>query len=136
MARQYLYAGESDGGRIIKFGGSALTQITTAGTTSVLLSGTTLDWEPTGPAGDNVFRAVVLSITYTNGYSVRVTPSVDGTALAAQDFSGSGAGKRDLKAFVSERGSRISVVWEQLTRTGDLTVQDIQVAYIPIRQFP
>lgn len=132
----YLYAGESDGGRIVRFG-SGLTQITTASTASVLLDCQTWDLMPMGPSGDCVFRSIVVVIGYSNGYSIRVTPYVDGTALEAQTFSGSGAADAtDCQAWVKARGARVSVKVEQLTRTGTLSLVDVRVAYVPMRQVP
>ena len=134
--RGYLYAGESDGGRVVRFTSSKLTQITTAGTTPVLSSIEVRDFEPAGASGDSVFRLVAVKIKYSNGYSVRVTPKVDGVEQEAQSFSGAGAGTATLSAWVKTRGTRISVKAEQLARTGDLEWSNVQVSYVVIREAP
>lgn len=130
-----LYVGESDGGRVIKLG-TGLTQITTAGTESVLPVWETWDFLPATEAGDNVFRNIIVTIEYSNGYLIRVTPYVDGTALTAQDFSGSGAGTMDCQAFVAARGARLKVRVEALARTGSLEVVNIRVGYKSLRLAP
>lgn len=134
--RGYLYAGESDGGRVVRFTKDKLTQITTASTTSVLSVIETRDFEPAGASGDSVFRLVAVKIKYSNGYSVRITPKVDGAEQEAQSFSGAGAGTTTLSAWVKTRGTRLSVKAEQLTRTGDLEWSNVQVSYVVIREAP
>lgn len=131
----YLYAGESDGGRIVRFG-TGTTQVTPSGTEAVLLDVETWDLLPMGPSGDCVFRSVVVVIAYTNGYAIRVTPYVDGEALTAQSFSGSGSGTTDCQAWIKGRGARMRVKVEQTSRTGDLELVDIRLAYVPMRQLP
>ena len=132
----YLYVGESDGGRIVRTGTDALTQVTTASTESVLLVLETQDAEPMGPSGDCVFRSIVVPITYSNGYAVTITPYVDGVALSPQSFTGSGSGKESLTAWVKSRGARCRVKIAQTTRTGDLTVENAVVWYVAMRGFP
>ncbi len=133
---QFLYAAESDGNRVIRYG-TGLTKITDAGTSDVLLAVNTWDWTPMGPAGDNVFRMVIVTIRYTNGYHVRITPSVDGTALTPQEFSTpAGSGTTDLQAWVVQRGARLSVQMELLDRTGDIELVNIQAAWMPMRVVP
>lgn len=136
MSRAAVYLGEADGGRVIKLGGDALTQITSAGTEDVLLDAETWDLVPLGPAGDSVFRMIIVTIQYSNGYAVRVTPTVDGVALAAQDFSGAGAGTTALQAWVVARGARCSVRVEQTARTGDFELVNVQAAFVPLREVP
>jgi hypothetical protein len=132
----FVYRGEADGGRIIRTGTSALTRITTAGTTAVLPYIETVDVEPMGPSGDCVFRSVVVAITHGAGYAVTVTPYVDGVELSPQSFSGSGSGKQDLHAWIKQRGARCRVVVELTTRTGDVSFENIVLWHVPIRGFP
>lgn len=132
----YLYLGEGDGGRIIRVTPTATTHVTTASTTPTLSRLETWDLVPAGPSGDVVFRMVIVTVAYDDGYQIRVTPSVDGVALLAQDFSGSGRGTADCQAFVARRGARLSVVCEQLARTGSHEWVDVQAAYLPIRVVP
>lgn len=136
MSRQFIYTGEANGGRIIRHGVDLFTQITTAGTEDVLLALGTWDLVPSGEAGDNVFREVIATVRYTNGFSIRITPSIDGIALAAQDFNGVGAGTLDCQAYVAKRGARISATIEQLTATGTLELVNVQIAYVPLREVP
>lgn len=136
MAKQYLYLGESAGGRIIRVGGAALTQIATSGTESVLLDVQTWDMVPMGSAGDVVFRQIIVTVRYTNGFSIKVTPYVDGVALNAQNFSQSGSGTFPCQAYVASRGARLAVRVQALTRTGELELLDITAAFQPIRQVP
>ncbi len=133
---QFLYAAEADGNRVIRYG-TGLTKVTDAGTEPVLLAAGTWDWTPMGPAGDNVWRMVIATIRYTNGYHVRITPSVDGTDLSAQDFSVTGgAGTTDLQAWVVRRGARLAVTVELLSRTGTIELVNIQAAWLPMRVVP
>ena len=132
----YLYAGESDGGRIIRYGGTDLTQITTSGTESVLPYFETWDIQPMGPSGDCVFRSVVVTVLYGNGFAISVTPYVDDVALSTQTFSGSGAGKQDCQAWVKARGSRCKVVVQATARTGTLKPEVTDCFYVPMRRVP
>lgn len=132
----FLYLGESDGGRVVRVGGHATTQITTAGTISVLPYIESWDIQPMGPSGDCVFRSVVVTVLYDNGFSISVTPYVDGTALETQNFSGNGAGKMDCQAWVKARGARCSVVVQATARTGDLQFEVTDCFYVPMRRVP
>lgn len=131
----FLYVGETSGGRILRYG-TGLSHVTDAGTTPVLMEAETWDAIPAGEVGDVVFRGVSATIKVTNGYSVRLTPYVDGVALTAQDFSGSGAGVFDVQAFIAERGNRAKAVFEQLARTGDLELMSLEVESKTIRMSP
>lgn len=130
-----LYTAESDGGRIVKYG-TSLTQITTAGTESVLPEWETWDFVPTTEAGDSLFRNVIVTVAYSSGVSIQVTPYVDGVALEAQNFSATGSGTTDFQAFVVARGARCKVKVAALARTGDIELVNIRVGYQPIRLAP
>lgn len=132
----FLYAGESDGGRIVRFTSSKLTQITTAGTESVLPVVETWDIQPLGPAGDCVFRSIVVTVLYDNGFSIAVTPYVDDVALATQNFSGTGTGKQDCQAWVKARGSRCYVRIAGRARTGGVSIEGADGFYVPMRRIP
>lgn len=136
MSRQFIYAGEANGGRIIRYGVDLLTQITSSGSEDVLLALGTWDLVPSGEAGDNVFREVIATVRYINGFAIRITPSIDGIALAPQDFNGVGAGTLDCQAFVAARGARIAVTVEQITTTAPIELVNVQVAYVALRQVP
>lgn len=131
----FLYLGEKTGGRILRYG-VGLTDVTDASTTAVLFEAESWDVMPGGEVGDVVFRGVSATVKATNGYSVRITPCLDGTALTPQDFSGSGAGVFACQAFVAERGNRMKATVEQLTRTGDLELMSLEVESRTIRATP
>jgi hypothetical protein len=71
VASQYVFLGESNGGRIIRLAGAALTQIKTSGSEDVLLDVETWDLVPMGEAGDCVFRMIIVTVKYSNGFSIR-----------------------------------------------------------------
>jgi hypothetical protein len=130
-----LYVGESDRGRIIKFD-STTTQITSNSTTLVLPTFSTQDFLPAGEAGDAIFRNIIVTIKYTNAFSIRVTPYVDDVALPAQDFSGAGAGTMDCQAFIAKRGARCRCDVEFRDNNGTLEVVNIRVGFQVIRAAP
>lgn len=133
----YVYVGESDGGRVIRTGTDALTQVTTASTESVLPYLETWDIQPLGPSGDCVFRSVVVAVTYSNGYAITVTPYVDGVAYESQSFSGSGSGKTAVTAWLrNARGATCRVVVQATSRTGDLRFEVTDLFYVPMRRIP
>ena len=136
MPSQFVYLGESNGGRIVRLAGAPLQQITTGGSTDVLLDVTTWDLVPAGESGDCVFRMVIVTVKYSNGFSIQVTPSVDDVALPAQAFSQQGSGTFPCEAFVAARGAKLSVRVQQLARTGDLELVNIKAAYVPLREVP
>jgi hypothetical protein len=136
MPSQYVFLGESNGARIIRLAGAALTQIKTAGSEDVLLDVETWDLVPMGEAGDCVFRMVIVTVKYSNGFSVEITPKVDDVALPAQSFSQQGSGTFPCEAYVASRGAKLSVRVRQLARTGDLELVNIKTAYLPIREVP
>lgn len=131
----FLYVGETAGGRILRYG-TGLTHVTDAGTEAVLMDAETWDAIPAGEVGDVVFRGVSATVKVSNGYSVRVTPYVDGVALTPQDFSGSGAGVFDVQAYVAERGNRAKATIAQLTRNGDFELLSLEVESRTIRSTP
>lgn len=136
MSSQFVYLGESNGARIIKLAGTALTQIKTAGSENVLLDIETHDLVPMGEAGDSVFRMVIVTVKYSNGFYIRVTPKVDGVDLQQQDFSLQGSGTFACEAFAVSRGARISARVQQLSRAGDLELVNVRAAFKPIREVP
>lgn len=132
----YVYAGESDGGRIVRFNASTTTQVTTSDVEFVLGDIRTWDFVPMGPSGDSVFRNVIVTVSHTNGFNIRVTPYIDDEALPAQEFSGVGNGTQDCQAWIARRGARLSVRAEQLANFGQVEWVNIEVAYTPIRRSP
>lgn len=136
MPSQYVFLGESNGGRLIRLAGAALTQITTASSQDVLLDVETWDMVPAGESGDCVFRMAIVTVKYSNGFSIEVTPKVDDVELDAQSFSQQGSGTFPCEAYVVSRGAKLSVRVRQLARTGDLELVNIKAAYVPLREVP
>lgn len=136
MPSQFVFLGESNGGRIIRLAGAALTQIKTSGSEDVLLDVETWDLVPMGEAGDCVFRMVIVTVKYSNGFSIEITPKVDDVELDVQAFSQQGAGTFPCEAYVVSRGAKLSVRVRQLARTGDLELVNVKAAYLPMREVP
>lgn len=136
MPSQYVILGESNGGRLIRLAGAALTQITSASSQDVLLDVETWDLVPAGESGDCVFRMVIVTVKYSNGFSIEITPKVDDVALDAQSFSQAGSGTFPCEAYVVARGAKLSVRVRQLARTGDLELVNIKAAFVPLREVP
>lgn len=138
----YVYFGQVDGPRILRYG---------EGHQLVQGDGTLADYtarlelwalEPMGPVGDIVFRSIDLKLRHTLGYSVTVTPVVDGVADTPQTFSGGPApgGEQEeyveLQAPITRRGSQVSAIVEL---DASYTVQDIvtiSASGMPLRQVP
>jgi hypothetical protein len=131
---------EAAGARLIRFG-VGRTQVTAAGTEDVLLDVSTWDASPAGPEGDVVYRSLAAEITHDGGYSVGVTPIVDGAEQAEQTFSGgapSGGGteRATLQAFIAVRGNRIAARVRQLDDAGTLEVVSVTASASVIRGTP
>lgn len=127
-----LHLGEYTGGRILTYG----TGISQVGT-DYQFDVTTWDLAPAGDVGDCVFRSVDVAFAYTNGYSIGVTPIVDGVSQAEQEFSGSGSGTNgQAQAQFAARGTRIAARVRTLSRTGDIELRDVLVSFGVIRQTP
>lgn len=127
-----LFLGEYSGARILTYG----TGISQVGD-DYQLDVTTWDVAPAGDVGDCVFRSVDVAFAYTNGYSIGVTPIVDGVAQAEHTFSGSGSGTNgQAQAQFAARGTRISARVRTLSRAGDIELRDIITSYAVIRQTP
>lgn len=133
---QFIYAGEADGGRVVRLGAPVLTKITSAGTDPVLFRLQSWDFYPAGPSGICLFRLFSVRLIASAGYDVRVTPYVDGEALDPQDFSSSDVGESLLQAWFAARGTYCSVVVEQLQRLGEFELVDVQVGFRALRAQP
>lgn len=136
MPSQFVFLGESAGARIIKLAGDALNQIKTAGSEAVLMDLESHDLVPAGEAGDVVFRMILVTVKYSNGFQIRVTPKVDEVALAQQEFSQSGSGTYVCEAWVATRGARLSVRIQQLSRAGDFELVNAKAGFVIIREVP
>lgn len=126
-----LFLCESSGARVLAYG----TGITQQGT-DYQMDLQTWDLIPMGEAGDCYFRGIDVTIEYTNGFNIGVTPVVDGVELAEQTFTGSGTGTTVLQAPLTTRGARIAVNIRSVSRAGDLIVHNVQAQYVPLRQVP
>lgn len=126
------YLGEYAGARVLVYG-SGISQVDT----DYQLDLRTWELTPAGPVGDVLFCTVNVAFRYSNGYSLGITPIVDGVSLTEQTFSGSGA--RDdgqAQATFRTRGTRIAARVRTLARSGDLTIDDVQIAGVVIRTTP
>jgi len=97
---------------------------------------TTWDVIPMGEVGDASFRTIDVSLKVDNGYSIGVTPIVDGVSLSEQTFSGSGTGEVQCQAFIATRGARIAARVRTLSRAGAVEVHNVACSFVPIRRVP
>lgn len=127
----FVYLAEAAGARILRYG---------VGVTQVgdpyQLDVQTWDARPFGEAGVALFRTVVVSLRHTNGYSIDVTPFVDGVQLPAKDFS-SGAPPSPqteevalLRYYIGRRGTAISVRVKTLSLLGETEI--VNIGYTPV----
>lgn len=129
MATTYL--GEAAGPRVF-LQGQGLTQVGSG----YQLDLETWDITPAGAVGTCSFRSVDVTFLASNGYSIGVTPIVDGVAQLEQLFSGVGAGEVKCQAFIALRGARIAARVRSLALTGDLDVHDVSCEYVVLRAAP
>jgi hypothetical protein len=81
-----LYIGELTGARAIQVG-LGTSDATSASTQDVLFDVTTHEMAPAGSSGDLVLRAIAVTLKHTAGYSIGITPYIDGSPLEEQFFS-------------------------------------------------
>lgn len=130
MAGQ-LYLGEATGARILKVG-QGIAQV--GGTYD--LDVTTWDILPAGEVGDCGFRSIDVAIKVSNGFSIGITPIVDGVSLEEQQFTGAGAGEKQCQAFLGERGTRIAARVRTLSRAGTVELHSINTSLVVLRRSP
>lgn len=135
-----LFLGEAQGARIIRTN-VGVTDITADGVADVLLEVETHDLYPAGETADLIFRSVDLAVRSDQGYSVDVTPVVDGVALGTQSFNAPAPvagtdGVAEAQAFIAARGTRLAVQITQTHAAGDVEVLDASAAWQLIRQTP
>lgn len=126
-----LYLCESAGARIFAVG-DTITQV--SGTYQ--LDVTTWDILPAGEVGDCLFRTVDVSIEADGGYSIGITPIVDGVSQDEQTFSGSDTGIVQCQAYLASRGTRIAARVRTLARFGDVELHTINCSYVVLRASP
>lgn len=131
MSGSVLYLCESAGARIFAVG-DTITQVNG----SYQLDVTTWDILPMGEVGDCLFRTIDVSLNVTGGYSVGLTPIVDGVSLPEQTFGGSETGPVQVQAYLAVRGARIAARVRTLARVGDVELHTIKCSYVGLRQTP
>lgn len=125
------YLGERSGARILAYG-DATTQVGTDFQATL----ETWDVVPLGPVGDALFRSIDVSLKATAGYSIGITPIVDDVELTEQFFSGSDTGPVACQAFFATRGTRCRAKVRTVSRTGDIELYDVALAFTPLRIVP
>jgi hypothetical protein len=131
MPGSVLYLCEAAGARLIAVG-DTIAQV--AG--SYQLDVTTWDIIPAGEVGDNSFRSIDVVLGVAGGYSVGITPIIDGVAQTEQLFSGAESGIVQLQAYVAVRGARIAARVRTLARYGDVELYTIKTSFVILRQTP
>lgn len=126
-----FFLGEKSGGRVLAYGDS-----TSQVGTDFQASLTTWDLLPAGETGDVLFRSIDVSFYASAGYSIGITPIVDGVSLAEQTFSGAGTGEQQAQAFFATRGTRCAATVRTISRSGDLDLHNVQIAYYVVRETP
>lgn len=138
----FPYFGEAGGPRVLRYGeGHKL--LDPAGA-SVTYKPRVELWEliPAGPVGDVVYRSVDLKLRHTLGYSVTITPIVDGVAENPQSFSaGPPAGGLteeyvELQAPIAKRGTDISAIVELDSTYAVQDVVTVSASGVPLRLVP
>lgn len=132
-----LYIGEKVGSRVIQVG-VGVVDTTAGGTTDVLFDITTQDTFPLEGGGSVLFHALYVTLRHTNGFSVGVTPIVDGFPDVEQTFQGSSAtvggdGLFTVQAFFRLRGERIACRVRQLAATDLVEAVSVASTFVPIR---
>lgn len=131
MAGSTLYLCESAGARIFAVG-DTITQVTG----SYQLDVTTWDLIPAGEVGDCLFRTIDVSLYVVGGYSIGITPIVDGVEQSEQTFGGSDTGFVQCQAYLATRGARIAARVRTLSRVGDVELHTIKASGVALRVSP
>lgn len=126
-----MYLCESAGARLFAVG-DTITQVNG----SYQLDVTTWDITPAGEVGDCVFRTIDVSMAVTGGYSIGITPIVDGVSQPEQTFSGSTTGIVQCQAYLAVRGARCAARVRTLVRYGEVELHTVKCSYVPIRISP
>jgi hypothetical protein len=132
-----LIIGELSGARAIQVG-IGQSDVTTGGTTAVLFDATTQDLFPLDGGGHVMFAGLKVTIRHTNGFSIGVTPVVDGVSDTEQTFVVSAAtvgadGIFTVYAPFRLRGERCACRVRQLAATDVVELVDIALEFVPIR---
>ena len=133
-----LFLGMFGGSQILRYG-VGLTQIETPFGSGVPYSASLGTWDflPAQEVGDVVYRSLSLSFGYTNGYSLGITPVVDGVSLVESQFNGVGTSiAGQCQIFLGVRGTRLSAQIRVITQMGQISFFNLQVTSAAIRQWP
>lgn len=105
---------------------SGTTQATSGPDTTPPVTVVTWDAIPAGESGDVAFRSTDWTFEATNGYTVTITPSVDGVALSPQTFTRQGSGVFTEQAWLGDgtgRGTRLQVEASLTDYDGPVRIQ-------------
>jgi hypothetical protein len=132
-----LFCGELSGSRVIQIG-VGTSDCTASDMTPVLFDATTQDLFPADGGASVMFTQLNVTIRHSNGFTLGVTPLVDGRADPEQTFMFSGApagvdGIETVKAPFRLRGERVACRVRQLAATDVVELVDIAVTFVPIR---
>lgn len=132
-----LFVGELVGGRVVQVG-VGVTDCTTDSTQDVLFTALTQDVFPGDGGASVLFTGLFVTVRHTNGFSLGVTPIVDGKSDAEQTFMFTGApagvdGIETVKAFFRLRGERCACKVRQIAATDVVELVDIALTFVPIR---
>lgn len=132
-----MFVGELSGARVIQVG-VGVNDATAAGTASVLFDALTQDAFPGDGGASIMFTGIFVTIRHTNGFSVGVTPIIDGVSDAEQTFMSASApvgsdGLQTVKAFFRVRGERCAARVRQVASSDVVELVDIALTYVPIR---
>lgn len=138
----YVYVAEAAGARILRYG-DVSTRLDSGGAPQAYkLRVETWDLEPSGEVGDNVFRSIDVKVRHVNGYSVTVTPIVNGVADQPQSFSGGPPPGGLLEEYVEVqapiaiRGTKIAAIVEVDSAAGEQDVVNVSASGVPLRRVP
>lgn len=132
-----LFVGELAGARVIQIG-VGVSDATASGTAPVLFDVLTQDIFPNDGGASMLFHGLIVTIRHTNGYSIGVTPIVDGASDPEQTFMAFSApagsdGIQTVKAPFRLRGERCACRVRQLAASDVVELVDIALEYVLLR---
>lgn len=131
MSTAVLYLCESGGARIFAYG-SGISQVGTNYQASLQ----TWDALPVGESGTALFRSIDVTLKTGGGFTIGITPTIDGVDQTEQTFSGAGSGQAKCQALIGMRGTRIAATVRTISRSGDLEFENVTYTHVPLRAFP
>jgi hypothetical protein len=132
-----LFVGELSGARVIMIG-TGVSDATASDTTPVLFDALTQDEFPGGGGAHVLFHGIRATIRHTNGYSIGITPVVDGVPDVEQTFMGASASSGTDGIYTAYapfrlRGERCAARVRQIAATDVVELVDIALEFVPIR---